>query len=112
MNATPYIFSLKSIYIDFREITKARLAISVVFSSVAGFMLGIYDWHSLDWMVLLKLALGGYCMVGASNAFNQIIEKDLDALMDRTKNRPVPTGRMSSGVALIIASLLTVIGIV
>ncbi|MFV8361947.1 heme o synthase [Flavobacterium sp. ZT3P35] len=112
MNATPYIFSPKSIYIDFREITKARLAISVVFSSVAGFMLGIYDLHSLDWMVLLKLALGGYCMVGASNAFNQIIEKDLDALMDRTKNRPVPTGRMSSGVALIIASLLTVIGIV
>ena len=112
MNATPYTFSLKSIYIDFREITKARLAISVVFSSVAGFMLGIYDLHSLDWMVLLKLALGGYCMVGASNAFNQIIEKDLDALMDRTKNRPVPTGRMSSGFALIIASLLTVIGIV
>ncbi len=112
MNATPHIFSLKSIYIDFREITKARLAISVVFSSVAGFMLGIYDLHSLDWMVLLKLALGGYCMVGASNAFNQIIEKDLDALMDRTKNRPVPTGRMSSRVALIIASLLTVIGIV
>ena len=112
MNATPYIFSLKSIYIDFREITKARLAISVVFSSVAGFMLGIYDLHSLDWVVLLKLALGGYCMVGASNAFNQIIEKDLDALMDRTKNRPVPTGRMSSGVALVIASLLTIIGIV
>ena len=51
-------------------------------------------------------------MVGASNAFNQIIEKDLDALMDRTKNRPVPTGRMSLGVALIIASLLTIIGIV
>ena len=112
MNATPFIFSLKSIYIDFREITKARLAISVVFSSVAGFMLGIYDLHSLDWVVLLKLALGGYCMVGASNAFNQIIEKDLDALMDRTKNRPVPTGRMSSGVALVIASLLTIIGIV
>lgn len=112
MNATPYIFSLKSIYIDFREITKARLAISVVFSSVAGFMLGIYDLHSLDWIVLLKLALGGYCMVGASNAFNQIIEKDLDALMDRTKNRPVPTGRMSLGVALIIASLLTIIGII
>ena len=111
MNATPHIFSLKSIYIDFREITKARLAISVVFSSVAGFMLGIYDLHSLDWMVLLKLAVGGYCMVGASNAFNQIIEKDLDALMDRTKNRPVPTGRMSPTVALVIASFLTIIGI-
>ena len=83
-----------------------------MFSSVAGFMLGIYDLHSLDWMVLLKLAIGGYCMVGASNAFNQIIEKDLDALMDRTKNRPVPTGRMSPTVALVIASFLTIIGIV
>ena len=111
MNATLNKISFKSIYIDFREITKARLAISVVFSSVAGFMLGIYDLHSLDWMVLLKLAVGGYCMVGASNAFNQIIEKDLDALMDRTKNRPVPTGRMSPTMALIIASFLTIIGI-
>jgi protoheme IX farnesyltransferase len=62
-------------------------------------------------MVLLKLAVGGYCMVGASNAFNQVIEKDLDALMDRTKNRPVPAGRMSQTTALIIASLLTVVGI-
>ena len=111
MNATHCTFSLKSIYIDFREITKARLAISVVFSSVAGFMLGIYDLHSLDWMVLLKLAVGGYCMVGASNAYNQVIEKDLDALMDRTKNRPVPAGRMSPPIALVIASFLTIVGI-
>ena len=111
MNATHSTFSLKSIYIDFREITKARLAISVVFSSVAGFMLGIYDLHSLDWMVLVKLAVGGYCMVGASNAYNQVIEKDLDALMDRTKNRPVPAGRMSPPIALVIASFLTIVGI-
>jgi protoheme IX farnesyltransferase len=75
-------------------------------------MLGIYDFHSLDWMVLLKLAIGGYCMVGASNAFNQVIEKDLDALMDRTKNRPVPAGRMSKSAALLVASLLTILGIV
>jgi protoheme IX farnesyltransferase len=112
LNATQNTLSLKSIYIDFREITKARLAVSVVFSSIAGFMLGIADIHSFSWIVLLKLAIGGYCMVGASNAFNQVIEKDLDALMDRTKNRPVPAGRMSSNTALIIASLLTVIGIV
>lgn len=58
------------------------------------------------------LAIGGYCMVGASNAFNQVIEKDLDVLMDRTKNRPVPSGRMSSNTALAIASILTIIGLV
>ena len=89
MNATTNKLSFKSIYTDFLEITKARLAISVVFSSIAGFMLGISSIHSLDWMVLLKLVIGGYCMVGASNAFNQVIEKELDVLMDRTKNRPV-----------------------
>ncbi|NHL01097.1 protoheme IX farnesyltransferase [Flavobacterium sp. F339] len=112
LSATSSTLSLKSVYIDFREITKARLAVSVVFSSIAGFMLGIYDWNSLSWMVLLKLAVGGYCMVGASNAFNQVIEKDLDALMDRTKDRPVPAGRMTVASALIIACLLTVVGLV
>ncbi|MGO4904598.1 heme o synthase [Flavobacterium sp. W20_MBD1_R3] len=112
MSTTQNTLSFKSIYIDFREITKARLAVSVVFSSIAGFMLGIYDLQSLDWLVLLKLAVGGYCMVGASNAFNQVIEKDLDALMDRTKNRPVPTGRMTQTTALLVAIALTVIGLV
>jgi len=112
LNTTTSTFSIKSIYTDFKAITKAGLAISVVFSSIAGFLLGVPDIQSLDWMVLLKLAIGGYCMVGASNAYNQVIEKDLDALMDRTKNRPVPAGRMSPNVALVIASILTVIGIV
>ena len=51
-------------------------------------------------------------MVGASNAFNQIIEKDLDALMDRTKNRPIPSGRMSVKSAFVIATLLTITGLV
>ncbi len=111
MNIASNTISIKSIYKDFKAITKAGLAISVVFSSIAGFMLGIPDFHSLDWIVLLKLAIGGYCMVGASNAYNQVIEKDLDALMDRTKNRPVPAGRMSPNLALFIASILTIIGI-
>lgn len=111
MNATTNSLSVKSVCVDFLEITKARLAVSVVFSSLAGFMLGVIDFHASGWMILLKLAVGGYCMVGASNAFNQVIEKDLDALMDRTKNRPVPSGRMAAATALIIASLLTMVGI-
>ena len=112
MNSTPNTLSVKSIYTDFKAITKAGLAISVVFSSIAGFLLGVEDFQTLHWIVLLKLAIGGYCMVGASNAYNQVIEKDLDALMDRTKNRPVASGRMKPNVALVVASILTVIGIV
>ena len=93
---------------EFKEITKIRLSVSVVFSSIAGYFLAA---DTIDVQVLLMLAVGGYCMVGASNAYNQIIEKDLDALMDRTKGRPLPSGRMTVNRAFIIASLLTVLGI-
>ena len=112
MSATINPISIKSTFADFKAITKAGLAISVLFSSIAGYLLGFNDANPFCWTVLLKLAIGGYCMVGASNAYNQVIEKDLDALMDRTKNRPVPAGRMSPNAALVIASILTIIGIV
>lgn len=111
LNATKKTFSLKSIFLDFKEITKAGLAISVLFSSIAGYLLGVNNEHPFEWSVLAVLSIGGYCMVGASNAFNQVIEKDIDVLMDRTKNRPVPSGRMSPKMALFVASLLTIIGI-
>lgn len=101
--------SFALIFSDFKEITKARLAVSVVFSSIAGYFLGA-DQLSLN--AILLLAFGGYCMVGASNAYNQVIERDLDALMSRTSNRPIPAGRMSVNTAMAIAIALTVLGVV
>ena len=103
--------SKQSIFTDFKAITKAGLAISVVFSSIAGYLLGFSKDFPFSWLTLIILIIGGYCMVGASNAFNQIIEKDLDALMDRTKNRPIPIGRMSTKTAFAIASVLTILGV-
>ena len=84
------------------------LSISVVFSSIAGYLLGV---ETVNFSTLTLLALGGYFMVGASNAYNQIIERDLDALMDRTKNRPIPAGRMAVNTAFIIAILFTLLGV-
>lgn len=100
----------KNLFQDFKAITKHRLAISVVFSSVAGYLIAV--GREVDFIVLAMLAVGGYCMVGASNAYNQIIERDLDKLMDRTKNRPIPSGTISVKAAFVIASLLTIIGLV
>ena len=97
-----------SVIKNFTEITKIRLSVSVVFSSVAGYLLGA---EAIDFYILLLLCIGGYCMVGASNVYNQIIERDLDALMERTKNRPIPAGRMTVTTAWIIAIVLTIIGI-
>ena len=94
---------------DFISLTKLRLALSVVFSSLAGYLLAADKINFTD---VLLLAIGGYCMVGASNAFNQILERDLDALMTRTKNRPLPTGRMKTSTALVIAVSMTLLGII
>jgi len=97
-----------SVFKNYIEITKPRLSVVVVFSSAAGYFLGAttYDW----WTVLL-LCVGGYFLVGSSNVFNQIIEKDLDALMKRTQNRPLPTGRVSVQNAWIYGLLMALSGI-
>ena len=97
-----------SLLSDFKTITKMGLSLSVVFSCLAGYLLAA---DTINYSVLSLLAAGGYCMVGASNVFNQIIERDLDALMDRTKNRPLPMGRISVTNAFILGALLTIIGL-
>ncbi|GGG94395.1 protoheme IX farnesyltransferase [Polaribacter pacificus] len=100
--------SLKSFLTDLKQLTKVGLSLSVVFSSVAGYLLAA-DIVSLN--ILVILSIGGFFMVGASNAFNQVIEKQTDALMKRTMNRPLPTGRMHVNTALTIAIIFTIAGI-
>ena len=100
--------SIASIWTDFKEITKMGLSVVVVFSSIAGYFLGA---ETFSFSTFVLLCFGGYFMVGASNAYNQIIEKDLDALMERTKNRPIPAGRMSVNSAFIIAIIFTLAGV-
>ncbi len=92
---------------DFFEITKGRLSISVVFSSITGYLLAT---EVVDTLHILYLFLGGFCMVGASNTLNQVIERDYDAVMKRTQNRPIPKGRMSIPSALIISILMIIVG--
>ncbi len=88
-------------------LTKARLNLSVVYSALAGYFLGaesVNGWH------LLYLSLGGYLVVGAANGFNQCIEKERDALMDRTKNRPLPTGTLSLMEGMMASTLMALAG--
>ncbi|PCI09750.1 MAG: protoheme IX farnesyltransferase [Flavobacteriaceae bacterium] len=100
--------TFSSAFNDFKQLTKVGLSMSVVFSSIAGYLLAV---ETVDYTILLLLAVGGYLMVGASNAFNQIIEIETDALMKRTKDRPLPAGRMSVATAMTIAIVFTIIGI-
>ena len=107
-NNTHTLTTTPSFLASFKTVTKMGLSLSVVFSSIAGYLLAAETIH---FPTLLLLAIGGYFMVGASNVFNQIIERDLDALMDRTKNRPIPVGHMSVTYAFVLAVILTVAGL-
>ena len=85
IDSTTKKIALTSSIDDLKQLTKMGLSLSVVFSALAGYLLAVDTIHI---PTLIMLAIGGYLMVGASNAFNQIIEKDTDKLMSRTKNRP------------------------
>ena len=92
-----------------KELIKFRLTLSVVFSSFISYFLGT---NSIDYMTLLLLIFGGILIVSSSNIFNQIIEKDLDKLMSRTMNRPLPKNEITQNTALFLGISLALIGLV
>jgi protoheme IX farnesyltransferase len=99
---------------DYAQFIKLRLASLVVFSAVIGYFIGIHQPGldgSWNWLQLGALIIGGFLVTGSSNGFNQIIERDLDKLMTRTQNRPLPTGRMSLTEAWIVAISTGIAGI-
>lgn len=74
------------------DLTKFRLSMTVVFSAAFGYYLGA---TVVDWGLLALFCLASFTTTAAANIINQIIEKDLDKLMNRTSNRPLPSGRLS-----------------
>ena len=90
------------------ELTKFRLSFLVSFSAIFGFILASDNFYILD---LIVLGISGYLVTAASVINNQILEKDLDSKMDRTKDRPLPTNRISKRNSLITSIFFMVIGL-
>ncbi|WP_158825217.1 heme o synthase [Mucilaginibacter lacusdianchii] len=97
------------IWKDFIKLIKFRLTFLVVFSASITFLIGskvniqLGTQEGINWINWAKLIIGGFLITGAANGFNEIIEKDLDRLMKRTSDRPLPAGRMTNGQALILS---------
>lgn len=101
--------SLKERISSFVELMKLRLSFLVAFSSGFGYVLGSNG--DTDFLTLLMLSLGGMLVSGASVTVNQILEKEYDGMMKRTKERPLPTGRLTNRDAVIFAVLVAIIGL-
>lgn len=103
-----FAFSAFSAFLtDLKVLVKIRLSVSVVFSAIAGYLLAAEPVSLAD---LLFLSCGGMALVSASNAFNQVIERKLDAKMQRTQSRPLVTQKMSVSFAMVVAVSLTLLG--
>jgi protoheme IX farnesyltransferase len=96
---------------DFSKLIKMRLTLLVVFSASVSFIIAVKanggnTWGSLYsttmWINWLKLVAGGFLVTSAANCFNEVIEVDLDRLMKRTMDRPMPAGRMATGQGLVL----------
>ena len=98
----------RSLFSEILILIKHRLSLSVVFSSVASYLIA-FEVFSL--YTLMLLIFGGFFVVGASNGFNQIIERKRDALMTRTQNRPLPTGGLSLSQAILVCVILSFLGL-
>lgn len=97
---------------DYAQFVKMRLASLVVMSAAFSFVIGSEDiGQGVNWTKMLLLIVGGFLVTGASNGFNQIIEKDLDRLMDRTQGRPLPQERMSINESFVLAAIMGISGI-
>ena len=106
-------FSLKSKLVDYAVLTKMRLASLVVYSAGLGYGIALLSSDQLhfSWITFIYIILGGFLVTGSSNGYNQIMEKDSDAKMERTKNRPLPAGRMEKTEAIIVSTLLGLLGL-
>ena len=93
-------------------LAKIRLSTTVVVSAAAGYGIAVTSGDTpIYWDNFLILIIGGFLVTAAANGFNQIIERDLDAKMERTADRPLAAGRMSVTEALIACVVMTVVGL-
>lgn len=96
-------------YSDYLELTKPRVTLLVVLTTLVGFYLGARG--EVNMILLLQALIGTALVAGGTSALNQYLERDIDAKMQRTRNRPLPTGRLSPRQALIFSSSIAFIGL-
>lgn len=101
---------MKNFISDFKKLIKLRLTFLVVFSASVSFLIGSKEQGEINWINWCILTIGGFLVTGAANGFNEIIEKDLDKLMLRTSDRPIPAGRMTTGQALVLSLFMGLLG--
>ena len=92
---------------DYLELSKSRIVLMVLITTAAGYAIGA---RPFDAIALLHTLIGTALVAAGTNALNQYVERDRDAMMKRTRHRPLPAGRVSANAALIYSIGVSIIG--
>lgn len=103
------VHSFRGTFSSYLELTKPRITALVVASAAAGFLLGA---ASFDFALFAQAMAGVALVASGTSAMNQVLERDVDALMVRTRARPLPAGRLATPPAAVISGVLAAAGIV
>ena len=102
--------AVPSRWVDYYELTKPRMNFLVVITTMVGFYMAAH--FGIDWLLLVHTLLGTALTAAGSAVLNQYVERDIDKLMPRTMDRPVPAGRVAPLEALLYGVALGSIGVV
>lgn len=96
---------------DMLALTKSEIVLLEIITLAAGYFIGQTLETSINWGRFVTVTWGVACLALASGALNQIQERKEDSQMDRTRSRPLPSGRISVGLAIGVTLLLLIVGI-
>lgn len=94
---------------DFLELTKPRITFMVLLTTAAGYLLAAP--RPISWWLLWHVILGTALVASGASAFNQVLERETDALMRRTARRPLPSGRLQLETALGFSVAISILGV-
>src|SRR5213592_25142 len=110
MEVTPMVLTRRRVrFADLMELTKPRITFLVLITTLVGFYMGSRD--GLNFLLLFHAIVGTGLVAAGASALNQYFERDLDARMVRTRNRPLPDGRLTPNDALIFSSVISAAGV-
>jgi len=104
--------NFKNVLTLFGELIKGRQTILLVYTGVFSYFITAASFAvEINWFNLLHLAISLYLAVSGTTVLNMYIDRDIDAIMERTKDRPLPSGKITASTVLIVGTVLTVVGI-
>src|SRR5438132_10366661 len=99
----------KSSVAVYSDLFKARLTFLVLLTTLVGFYLGFRG--PVDYLLMLHTLLGAGLLAAGASALNQLLERDYDAKMRRTQDRPLPSGRLQPQTVLVIGATAAAVGL-